>query len=88
MSAGVDHLTCQELVEVLTDYLEGVAEPAARAEVERHIVFCRGCSNYVEQMRSTIDLLGRVAGDDAEPAGRPPDALLEIFRTWKAGRSP
>jgi predicted anti-sigma-YlaC factor YlaD len=63
MSAGVEHVTCQQLVDVLTDYLEGVVDPRQRADIERHLVICRGCANYVEQMRSTIDLLGRIADD-------------------------
>lgn len=86
MSAEVEHVTCQELVELLTEYLEGVLDPAVRADVERHIVICRGCSNYVEQMRCTIDLVGR-AGDD-EPDEPSAEQLLGMFRAWRAGRSP
>lgn len=84
MSADVEHLTCKEFVEVLTDYLEGVLDPAERADVERHIVICRGCSNYIEQMRSTIDLLGRIAEED--PGEVHSEALLALFRGWQAGR--
>ena len=84
MSADVEHVTCREFVEVLTDYLDGAMEPAERAEVERHLVICRGCSNYIEQMRSTIDLLGRLADEDR---GDPPtETLLGLFREWRAGR--
>jgi anti-sigma factor RsiW len=86
MSGDVEHLTCRQLVEVLTDYLEDVLEPAERAEIERHIVLCRGCSSYVEQMRSTIDLLGRLAADD--PAAAQAEKLLAMFREWQARRSP
>ena len=85
MSGEVEHLTCRELVEVLTDYLEDVLDPAGRAEIERHIVICRGCSNYVEQMRSTIELLGRLPVDDPHA---PSEELLASFRHWQAGRSP
>ncbi len=85
MSADVEHLTCKEFVEVLTEYLEGALEPDERADVERHIVICRGCSNYVEQMRSTIDLLGRIAAE--QPGDAPAEALLGVFREWQAGRS-
>lgn len=81
--ADVEHLTCRELVEVLTDYLEGALEPDQRAEIERHLVICRGCQNHVEQFRSTIDLLGRIADVPREPAG----GALTIFRAWQAGRS-
>ena len=85
MSADVEHLTCQQFVEVLTDYLEGALEPGERGELERHLVICRGCSNYAEQMRSTIGLLSRL-GDP--PAAEPPSgALLAMFRAWQAERS-
>lgn len=102
MSADVEHLTCKEFVEVLTDYLEDALDPAERAEIERHIVICRGCSNYIEQMRSTISLLGRVGeeyardvgggGDDDAGGGgngvaQPSDELLAVFRAWQSGRA-
>ena len=84
MSSDVEHLTCRELVEVVTGYLEHEVDPAERADIERHIVVCRGCSTYVEQMRSTIDLLRRVAhdGDDSAPS----EQLLSVFREWHSGR--
>ncbi|HUR85285.1 MAG TPA: zf-HC2 domain-containing protein [Solirubrobacteraceae bacterium] len=85
MSADVEHLTCQEFVEVLTAYLEDALDPAERAEIERHIVICRGCTNYVEQMRSTIDLLGRMPADDGGDRHR--EQLLSMFRAWQAKRS-
>lgn len=85
MTGDVEHVTCQELVEVLTDYLEGALDAGERAEIERHIVICRGCQNYVEQMRSTIDLLGRIAADD--PGDAQAGKLLGMFREWQAGRS-
>ena len=89
MSADVEHLTCKEFVEVLTDYLEDALDPADRAEIERHIVICRGCSNYIEQMRSTISLLGRVADEDTDgdAGAQPGEQLLAVFRTWQAGRA-
>jgi anti-sigma factor RsiW len=86
MSIPVEHVTCRQLVEVLTDYLEGVLDPRRRADIERHIVICRGCANYVDQMRSTIDLLGRVAAE--EPADADAEALLRIFRDWRERRAP
>jgi anti-sigma factor RsiW len=84
MSGDVEHVTCHEFVEVLTDYLEDALEPAVRAEIERHIVICRDCSQYMEQMRSTIDLLGRLAAE--EPAGTQTEKLLGMFREWQAER--
>jgi len=84
MSADVEHLTCREFVEVLTEYLEGALAPEERADIERHIVFCRGCADYAEQMHSTIDVLARAAAEDAGDG--PDERLLEIFRRWKAQR--
>ena len=85
MSGNIEHVTCHELVETLTDYLEDAVEPAVRVEIERHIVVCRDCSHYVDQMRSTIDLLGRLAAE--QPAGVQTEQLLGMFREWRAGRS-
>ena len=85
MSTDVDHLTCREFVEVLTDYLDGALEPAERADVERHLVICRGCSNYTDQMRSTLGLLARLGDEPADPAQ--PAPLLTIFRRWQAERA-
>lgn len=86
MSADVEHVTCRDFVEVLTDYLEHDLDPAERAEVERHLVICRGCSDYVEQMRSTIDLLGRIAiADDDSDVQR--EKLRSMFREWRARRA-
>lgn len=85
MNAEVDDLTCQELVEVLTEYLGGVVDARTRADIERHIVFCRGCANYVEQMHSTIDLLSRVAAE--EPGDEPTESLLALFRGWRDERA-
>jgi anti-sigma factor RsiW len=50
-------LTCQELVELVTDYFENELDPSDRARFERHVVACSGCTNYVRQMRQTIDLV-------------------------------
>jgi hypothetical protein len=85
MRTEVEHVTCKDFVEVLTQYLEDALAPEQRADAERHIVICRGCSNYIEQMRTTIDLLGRVAGQPA--AETDADVLLVLFREWQAGRT-
>jgi anti-sigma factor RsiW len=82
MSGRVDHLTCRQLVDVLTDYLDGVLDPRQRADVERHIVICGGCATYVDQMRSTIELLARVADESPQT-----DELLAIFRDWREARA-
>ena len=53
-------ISCQEVVELVTDYLEGVLDSDTAAEVEAHLGLCQGCNLYVEQMRATIQALGRV----------------------------
>ena len=74
-------LTCQELVELVTDYLEGALSRADRQRFEQHLDVCPGCVTFVEQIRETVRLTGRLRGDDLAPAAR--DALLAQFRNWK-----
>lgn len=75
-------LCCQELVELVTDYLEGVLPPTERARFEAHLSECMGCAHYVEQIRLTISAAGRIQ-ESLDPAARA--ELLQLFRTWKAG---
>jgi anti-sigma factor RsiW len=53
-------LTCQQVVEMITDYLEDVLDPGQRLAVEAHLASCPGCQVYLDQMRTTIQILGRV----------------------------
>ena len=76
-------LTCQELTEVLTDYLEGVMSLQDRARFEAHLAICDGCVTYVDQMRQVIATVHELRPDDVEAAA--PDDLLEAFRAWKRG---
>jgi anti-sigma factor RsiW len=76
-----DELTCQELVEIVTDYLEGAMPTDERLRFEEHLVVCPGCEAYVAQMRETIRLAGALREEDIAPAAR--DRLLETFRDWK-----
>ncbi len=81
MTQTVEQLSCQELVELVTDYLEGALTEDERVRFERHIASCRGCAAYLEQMRETIRLVGRL-----DPSSLTPDAeaaLLAAFRDWK-----
>ena len=73
-------LTCQELVELVTDYLEGVLRPAERARFETHIAQCDHCSAYLDQMQTTIRLLGKLTTESLSPAAR--HELLARFRDW------
>lgn len=81
MTQDVEQLSCRELVELVTDYLEGALSEEERARFEEHIGTCGGCRIYLEQMRITIEQLGHLPVDalsaDAERE------LLEAFRGWR-----
>ena len=74
-------LTCQELVELVTDYIEGAMPAVERARFELHLARCTGCRNYLDQMQRTIQILGRLTEGDIAPAVR--GDLLDLFRGWK-----
>jgi hypothetical protein len=76
-----DHLSCQEVVELITDYLEHSLPSETAAVFEEHINFCDGCEAYLLQMRATIAAVGHLDQDDVPPAAR--DRLLEAFRHWR-----
>jgi anti-sigma factor RsiW len=71
-------LTCRELVEIASDYLEGALDPRDRAAFEHHLTACEGCAAYLEQMRATIAVAGRLREDELDPAVR--ERLLTAFR--------
>ncbi len=77
-----DPITCHEVVELVTDYLEGRLAPVDRLRFEQHLDGCPHCVVYLQQMRETITSLGRVREDDLDPATR--DELLAVFREWRA----
>ena len=79
MSAA--ELSCRELVELVTDYLEGRLPPAERERFEAHLRICDGCQIYLEQMRQTIRVLGTLPEEAVPDAARV--KLLETFRAWK-----
>jgi anti-sigma factor RsiW len=74
-------LTCAELVELVTEYLEGALSPTDGERFEQHLGACDGCTAYVEQFRETIRLTGVLREDDLAPAAR--DAFLAQFAGWK-----
>jgi anti-sigma factor RsiW len=78
MADAHDHITCREVVELVTDYLEGALPAADAARFEQHLSSCDGCDRYVDQMRTTIAIVGRIEEADVPPAVR--DALLAAFR--------
>ena len=74
-------LTCQELVELVTDYLEGDLSRRDRRRVEKHLAACEACTAYVEQMRETLELLGTVPVDTLSAEAQA--TLLDAFRDFR-----
>jgi anti-sigma factor RsiW len=73
-------LTCHEVIEIITDYLEGALPADDRRRVEEHLAICDGCTTYLEQMRETIRLTGMLT-EEQIPEDQKRE-LLEAFRTW------
>jgi anti-sigma factor RsiW len=80
-SEALQPMTCQELVELVTDYLEGALSPLDAERFEEHIELCPMCQVHLEQLRVTIRELGQLSERDIDP-----DVLVELqecFRTWR-----
>ena len=73
-------LTCREVTELVTAYLEDALTTVDRERFEEHLVFCDGCDRYLEQMRATIDAAGRI---DSRLPAELEERLLEAFRGWR-----
>lgn len=81
MSIALAHLSCRELVELVTAYLEGALSAGARKRFEAHLSECDGCSTYLEQMRTTIRFSGALRVEDVSPEAE--RALVHAFRGWR-----
>ena len=77
-------LSCQELVELVTDYLEGALAPAEVRRFDGHIELCAACARYLEQIRETVRVTGTLTVDDLSPDAEA--ALLDAFRGWVSTR--
>jgi anti-sigma factor RsiW len=78
MTDNGTQLSCQQLVELVTDYLEGELDPAREGALDAHLELCDGCEAYVEQMRQTVIALRRL-GDGEEISAQTRQAVLEAF---------
>jgi anti-sigma factor RsiW len=78
----VDEVTCQQFVELVTEYFEGALEPRTLSQVEEHLVMCDWCVTYVEQMQATIAALRELPRDSSQ---EPSDAVLAALQARKAG---
>jgi anti-sigma factor RsiW len=85
MRTKSNEMTCQELVEVVTAYLEGALPRSERRRFEAHLATCPYCVIYLDQMRRVIRTLGRLTEQSFSPEAR--DQLLAAFRDWKTGRA-
>ena len=74
-------LSCQELVELVTDYLEGALDERDRRAFDAHLAACDGCTEYLEQIRTTIRLVGTLTPNDLTQTAE--TVLLQAFRDWK-----
>jgi anti-sigma factor RsiW len=75
-------LTCREMVELVTDYLEGRLDEAERERFEAHVAECDACTLYIEQMRMTVAALGRIPPETVSPEAE--RELLDAFRDWRS----
>jgi anti-sigma factor RsiW len=75
-------LDCKALVELVSHYIEGVLPDDDRVRFDKHLEGCPFCARYVEQMRKTIALTGRLREQDIAPEAR--ERLLSAFRDWRA----
>lgn len=73
-------MTCAEIVELVTAYLEGTLDPATEQRFAEHLELCDGCSTYVEQIRRTVAEVGEVELEHLSDETR--ERLLEAFRTF------
>ncbi len=73
-------LDCNQIVELVTEYLEGAMDPPTRAAFEAHLLICDGCRLYVDQIRRTIETSGGLPVSALSP--RAESALLDAFRNF------
>lgn len=74
-------MDCNQLVELVTDYLDGALDLDTRARFDIHLGECEGCHNYLQQLRATVGVLGKVDSAALDPAFR--ERLLTAFRDWR-----
>jgi anti-sigma factor RsiW len=85
MRFGKKDLACRDVVEIITAYLEGALSRRDRKRFEKHLAGCDGCTNYVEQMRKTIELTGTLTEESIPEPARA--ELVQLFRDWKTARA-
>ncbi len=74
-------MDCNELVELVSAYLDGSLDLEQRARFDVHLLECDGCANYLQQFRATVRTLGRIRDDEFEPTFR--TRLMNAFMDWR-----
>ena len=74
-------MTCAELVELVTAYLEGTLSDEERRAFDEHLALCPGCDRYLHQFRTTIELLGELPEESLSAPAR--ERLLDAFAQWR-----
>ncbi len=80
--SDVNYLTCREVVELVTDYLEGAMPAAERSRFEEHLMGCEGCEIYLDQVKTTVRVTGAL--DEASIPAEQLEALTRAFRNWRS----
>ena len=85
---GVDlgDITCRQFVDLVADYLEDRLNARTRDQFDRHLANCPGCARYLDQIRASARVLGRVSLDPLSSEAK--DQLLDAFRAWRSSRAP
>ena len=78
-------IVCREFVERVTDYVEDVMPAAERRQIDRHLAGCEGCRRFLNQMRRTVELAGRVT--EADVRALPPETLATLRSAFRAARN-
>jgi anti-sigma factor RsiW len=81
MAESAEHLSCQEVVELVTEYLDESLPTEEMTLFEQHLNFCEGCAWYVDQLRTTAEALGEIREEDISPEMK--DRLVDAFRNWR-----
>jgi len=87
MASNDVELVCQEVVELVTDYLSGTLPPPEKTRFDQHLSTCPPCTAYLAQVRSTLAL-----ADELGSVGAPSDEevahhLGDMFRSWHRKRA-
>jgi predicted anti-sigma-YlaC factor YlaD len=77
-------IPCQEVVEMVTDYLEGALSRRDRRRIEHHLAGCPHCTAYLEQMRETLRLTGQLVPENLSPEMQ--REFGEIYERWQDER--